>query len=215
MSVAEVEEQGTEPVEPPEPGDDPEPTPEPEDEPADPEAGNGDRTGVPTEKEVQSVMDRLGRETERHAKRISEIMGEDALQLARCPMCDPGLDGFYFPRQFDDETKEMIRRAIGDAPEASYLTSPDAQQCPACDGLGKQLTGSKVPEHITKPCGSCRGAGWLDKTQPVGVSAPQSLDAGRAPIETDHPSDIPEEDFMGRKRGDPLYGIMPGYEAGR
>lgn len=214
-TTAEIVEPGSEPVDEPETGTTPDEGGDTGDEPEDRQEPGDEATAAVSDREIQSAMDKLAREEERHAKRVGDIMGEDALVLVKCELCAPGIPGFRFPVQPDDETTQAVRKAIGDAPPEDYKQSPDADVCEACGGLGRQLTGSLVPEHRTKPCSRCLGAGWLDKTQAPTAPTPQSLDVGRAPIAETFPADVPEVDPWGRARGDALYGVMPGYEAGR
>lgn len=215
MSVAQVTDPGAEPVETPEPGDEPQEAPEPGDEPDEPGKTSEQPTPPVSERELNAAVERLEKEANRHAARVSEIMGEDALTLVKCELCEPAIPGFRWPSEPADDVRDAVRRAIGDTPPEGYKDSPDAAQCGACDGLGRQLTGSKVPEHRTKPCASCNGAGWLDMTRQRTPADAPSNQGGVAPIDEPPPDAIPDVDPFGRRRGDPLFGIFPGYEAGR
>jgi hypothetical protein len=214
-TVAEVVEPGTEPAETPEPGDEPETTPEPTPEPEEPEEPAEEPTGALSEREVQTAMDKLAREDTRHANRISEIMGEDAQVLVKCELCAPSLSGFRFPVEPDEETKDAVRRAIGDLAAADYKASPDYYECDACGGLGRVLSGSKQADFRTVACVPCNGRGYKSRTGTV-TQLPTAPDAAVQVLTEPQPAENPPTtDPWGRPLGDPLYGVMPGYEGGR
>lgn len=60
-----------------------------------------------------------------------------------------------------------IEEQRADEPEQAddLQDDPDTVACPACGGFGETKTGSYVPEHITRQCPTCLGAGFLEKTQ--------------------------------------------------
>lgn len=176
--------------------------PEPDAEPASP--------GL-SEKQIEQAMAKLEREAKRHRDRISEVMGEEAQMLEPCPLCEPNFAGFRFPVVPPDDVREAVRVAIGDADGIEYLRATDARLCDACNGLGNVLTGSLVPVHRTKPCGQCRGAGYVDVGGPTPVPVAPSGEQVTAPTVTNDPNDLPDVDPWGRTPDHTDYGRLPNY----
>lgn len=170
---------------------------------------------APSEKEIERGYAKLDAEATRHANRVSEIMGDAAQALQPCPLCAPSIPGFRWPEEPDEDTKTAVRAALGDLPEQNYKTTDDARICERCDGLGLVLTGSHRPEHKTKPCAGCNGAGWVQVAGPTPTPAIETHPPVAAPPVTPSTEPAPAEDPWGRKVGDPLYGVMPGYEGSR
>jgi len=130
-----------------------EPEPETSDEPV-PAPG-------PTEKELEAREGKLDREDERHAKRIAEIMGQDAAELVPCMMC--ATRGFLYAAQvgsFPDDHRALIHEQLGEGSLAALEPADDAELCTACRGYGQRRTGSRVPGNETKACSGCGGSGW-------------------------------------------------------
>lgn len=201
-----------EPVEDPETDEPVEPATEPDDEPAEPQEPAEPAGEAVTEKEIERVNKKLEAEASRHANRVSEIMGEAAQALVVCELCLPHIPGFRPPLQPPDEVKDLVRAAIGDAPVGDFNSAPAARTCDDCAGRGQVLTGSLVPEHRTKLCERCGGTGWVDTRG--GASAPVAAAAPAAPppegsTSAEAPPDV---DPWGRRRGDPDFGRMPGYQ---
>src|SRR6266852_5216564 len=162
----------------------PESAPEPETEnpdaePAEPIEGPeepGEEAGEPeTETEEPALTtaqsekarkvrdDKLDRERERHASRIGEIMGDEAVALIPCPVCMDGVaDGWIFTpevQQLSDEAISRIRQVIGLPDYSNFVQAKDAKRCPDCNGKGSTKTDSDVPGYETKTCGTCQKTG--------------------------------------------------------
>ncbi len=208
--VAEIEE--PEPAEAPETPEEPERGELQHEEPAATEAPGEAPAALLSEKQLNQAFEKLAREGKRHRDRLDEIMGEDALALTECPLCSPEMAGWRFPVEPDDATKDLVRAAIGDRAALDYEHAPDANTCPACKGLGDVLTGSLVPDRRTKPCSQCNGWGYVlipGSTGNANAAAELTVVAPSETLSTEAP---PSVDFMGRKRGDPNFGILAGYE---
>ena len=108
--------------------------------------------------------DKLDREKERHASRVGEIMGDEAVALIPCPVCMDGIDGWIFTpevQQLAPAAISRIRQVIGLPDYTNFRAAPDAQECPDCGGLGEVTTGSHVPGYETKTCARCQKAGYV------------------------------------------------------
>lgn len=166
-----------------------------------------------SDKEMQAATDKLEREANRHASRIGEIMEEGANELLTCPLCWALAPGFMLPVEPDEEVKNAVRIAIGDLPAEGYKPADNAQMCTACNGFGRRLSGSKVPEHRVILCPTCRGNGYT----PKGVAQAPAMPAGNgATVEQEGPEaappPAPDADPWGRTPDHPSYGVMPGFE---
>lgn len=62
----------------------------------------------------------------------------------------------------------------GGVADAEFMPSPDRERCPDCAGLGKVLSGSRVPGEEVLPCPGCQGAGHRII---LGAALPQQLAA--------------------------------------
>jgi hypothetical protein len=144
-----------EPVEPIEPDDDDEP-----DEPVeDPSQGR-----ALSEAEIDKRGQKLGAENVRHAKRVSEIMADDAPDLIPCPVCMDGIAGWVFlpeVSQLPPEAITRIRQLIGLPDLTTYDQAKFAVQCPDCHGMGEVKTGSLVNGFEVTTCETCNKQGWV------------------------------------------------------
>lgn len=143
--------------------DDDEPQPD-EDAQPDADADEAQARAIQNERDLLKRDSRLSAEHERHAKRLGEIMGDDAGDLIPCPVCMDGIDGYVFlpeVQQLSDEAISRIRQVIGLPDYSTFRQAPDAHACPDCDGLGEVVTGSHVPGYETKTCGLCMKKGWV------------------------------------------------------
>lgn len=152
----------------PDPASEPEPEPdddeEPDEEVVDFDTGELVARQVADERALAKRDAKLDGEKARHAKRLGEIMGEEANDLIPCPVCMDGIDGWIYPpevRQLPPDAIARIRQVIGLPDYTTFKQASDAQMCPDCDGLGETVTGSHVPGYEVKQCGRCKKAGWI------------------------------------------------------
>lgn len=205
-TIAEANEQAIGDLTDPDPDEEPEPEPDDELEP--------EAAAPRTEAEMERAFKALEKEGDRHRSAVSRIMGDDALELIPCELCTPNLAGFRFPVEPDDDVREAVLEAIGLGSTGEFEKGDDARGCETCHGRGQVLTGSLVPEHRLKLCRTCTGAGWVHVPQPGSPPAP-------APVYDSTPPQPPVTEAVagadpwGRAPGDPLFGVMPGYEGGR
>lgn len=158
----------------PEPSGD-QPDDDPDDDPDDEQGEEPDgqteaKRRAQDEKEIEARYQRLGNENARHARRVSEIMADDATALIQCPVCMDGIAGWIYPPDvapLPDEAIARIRQVIGLPDLTTFEDATDASQCPACKGLGRVKTGSNVPGYEVKECGRCASRGWISLGVPV------------------------------------------------
>jgi hypothetical protein len=204
ISDVEEEEEASEPVQEP---DEPEAQAEGQTEPVLAEPGAEEQ--VLSEKQVEKALESLGKEATRHANRVSEIMGEDALALVPCELCAVNIPGFRFSIQPNEEVQRAVRAAIG-LPTLETL-KPDlySRKCDTCDGAGKVLSGSLVQGRETLACVDCGGNGWKPVGQERQSGAPvATLDGEPAPLAA-VPDDGIRRDMFGTPEGDPDFEKMP------
>jgi hypothetical protein len=172
-----------EPTEPQEPVETPTEPVEPAEEPGEgdypPEEGEPPEgpeetppSGQPqgkSEKDIEKGLQALEREAQRHAKRVGEIMEEDAQHLLRCELCDPLIPGFRWPLLTEDQ-RAAVMLAIGFEPEPELLPDTHSAVCPDCDGWGKVATGSHVQGQKALDCLACNGQGWRGPRQTIKVT---------------------------------------------
>ncbi len=169
-----------EPIEGPEEGAE-----EPGEAETEPEAEQAQSRAL-TEKEIDKRNDKVRSENQRHAKRINEIMEEDASDLIPCPVCmsetiaimegvppaviyaDPnaradGAGWIYPPDKapLPDSAISRIRQVIGLPDYSNFVQAKDARRCPDCNGKGQTKTDSDVPGYETKTCGTCNKQGYV------------------------------------------------------
>lgn len=213
-----VQEPTGEPESDPEPEDDPEPEEDPDDpqEPGDEQLRQQAlaEQGL-SEKELEKGFQRLEAEAQRHAKRIGEIMGEDATMLVACELCAPNLPGFRFPHIPPDDVVQRVRVAIGLADFTELAKAEHVRECDKCRGRGSVLSGSKVPGKETVQCPPCKGNGFLHIG---GTPTPVAADVAPTNGDVVFTADLEptsETDPWGRLPTDPLFGVMPNLVAQR
>jgi hypothetical protein len=148
-------------------GDDEEDTPQPPEEPSAPHALS--------EAEIDKRGQKLDAENVRHAKRVSEIMADDAPNLIPCPVCMDGIAGWVFlpeVQQLPPEAITRIRQLIGLPDLTTYDQAKFAEQCPDCHGMGEVKTGSLVNGFEVTTCEKCKKQGWVRTTAYQANGAP-------------------------------------------
>lgn len=145
-----------------EPGDEPEPEPV-EDAPE-------TATTPRDEKEAEVLRGKVDAEDARHAKRVSDLFGEDAPHLLQCPMCAHLTAGFLFPPNvmpIPDEQLSLVRALLGMPDVSTFEESQTTETCADCKGLGRVKSGSNVPGYDVIDCQRCASKGWVNKSAPA------------------------------------------------
>jgi hypothetical protein len=213
MSEVEQDEPTPEPeqdephVEPEPPEEEPqEPLAEPQEgEPGDGEAEDAPAP-VPTEptpqgasqEEIEAAFKKLAKLDEHVARRVGEIMGDESLNLIRCPVCTPVAPGWIYPPQIAPLEPEQIAgmRALMGIQDAENLAEhPAFKQCPDCLGEGRVKTGSHRDGYESAECPTCAGLGYKqDLRGQIVANGPQPapLDAPLYPAEP-IPAELPAD----------------------
>lgn len=170
-----------------------------------------------SEKEWEARIEKATKEASRHAGRIGEIFAEDAQDFQVCPLCSPIAPGFLTPGELHDAGKAPVLALLGATDSEAYKTEDGALSCETCNALGKVLTGSKVPEHVTKLCPTCSGTGWTNAAQRAAEATARNAAASFAASQQGAPQapaftpTMPATDPHGRPAGHEFYGRMPFY----
>lgn len=154
--------------------DEPQPAPEPEPDEPDADAADAAEAAVLSQRELEKRSQRLDGENTRHAKRVGEIMGDDAAaDLIPCPVCMDGIAGWIYPpevAQLSPEAIARVRTVIGLPDFTTYRAANFGHECPECGGLGNVTTGSHVPGYEAATCERCKGQGWVRTNELVSVA---------------------------------------------
>src|SRR5438132_442011 len=153
----------SEPTEPPaegeEQGEQPDAAETPPEEPA-----PGTPAGAVGDKELEKMFKRVETANAAYAKKLGDIMGEEATVLQECPLCAAPFLGFIFPpamKPVSAEVKAKVLTAVGE--EVSQVSERDryARQCDSCKAMGQTLSGSRTNRDRTLTCYECQGRGWI------------------------------------------------------
>lgn len=165
-----------------------------------------------SEKQLDAAYAKLDKESTRHRARLAEIMGEEALLLEPCPLCEPAMAGWRFPVLPDADQWRAVEAAVFGGADAEYATAEYVKACGDCLALGEVATGSKVLGRATIPCRTCSGFGYVTADTSY-APPPPATPPGEQPAAFGPPSEEPPQvDFMGRDRSDPNYGVLAGFE---
>ena len=116
-----------------------------------------------SEAEIEKQYKQLESEQKRHTNAVSKIMGDAAIDLIVCPLCEPELQGFLRMESLDhprDEIHEAMIGVLKKPQQVEYQLAPHAVTCVSCDGLGQVLSGSRVPGKERIVCPTCSGNGY-------------------------------------------------------
>lgn len=184
-------------------GGEPEPEPEPESEPA-----------GPSPEQMEKGFDKVAKGAKRYVSLVASVAEDLGQPLLQCPVCLPQIPGFVFdPSQVPLAQAQLdgIKDLLGESHQPVLKQSPDAEPCNRCDGWGRLLTGSNVPNQQIIQCKVCRGRGWTGPEADLHPSEVPAL-AAVPNVEHDLPGDMTtEDDAWGTPRDHPLWGIAPQY----
>jgi hypothetical protein len=127
-----------------------------------PEAPSGEpvpETEAVSEKEIERAMKALGKEADRHTKRVAEIAPDLAPALLPCVLCEPEIPGFVMPAALDHERVSRVLTVLGYTPPRDLEDDPHSELCKVCKGWGEVQTGSHVQGYEAVPCMDCGGKG--------------------------------------------------------
>lgn len=130
-------------------------------EPTEPEAVE---TPQMDEKEIAKAFKALDKLREHVARRVDDIMGEDALQLIPCPACQDVAPGYVWPPNIfalSPEAEAGTRLLLGMQQPTDLEPHPAAAICETCNGKGQVQTPSKVPGYDVVDCPTCAATGRI------------------------------------------------------
>ncbi len=166
------------------------------------------------QKAIDKIFDSLDREAGRHAKRLGEIMGDDATDLLLCPTCGPvegmpHLPGFVLNVGFPPEVETRMRDALGLTQTGELLEAKHVRPCEDCAAWGIVKTGSHVPNQDVVMCPTCQQKGYVlvgAPPPPLSIVAANGVE-GTASTATPHAiGPEPPEAAALRARG---YAVIP------
>lgn len=179
----------TEGVEDEAPPTDPEPEPEPE---------------QPSDEDRAKLAKALDTRFTNYRNSVEKILADEVADWLLCPLCVSGMAPGYVNRhdlgRVPEEIQANVQMYLGYARETEYPHARGVTECDVCTGLGKVSTGSRVAEHMTITCPTCKGYGY---TPPPGFStnaAPTNGDAIHAVTEALADIETPERDNWGEPK---------------
>lgn len=160
--------------------------------------------------DVERRMAQLEREGERHAKRVAEIMGEDAGLLIPSPI--DWTPGFLFDPSMmpvDPQALAALDALLGRGNLDTFPVDETKERCDACDGWGKLRTGSRVENQDALPCWKCSGQGWKGRLHEAPQPAQPHPGFNVTTSGPFPPNQPVAADQWGRPFGHPHYGLDP------
>jgi hypothetical protein len=190
----------------------PEPTPEPEPEPE-----------QPSDEDRAKLAKALDTRFTNYRNSVEKILADEVQDWLLCPLCVSGMAPGYVNRhdlgRVPEEVQANVQMYLGFQRETEYPEAKGINTCEGCNGLGKVSTGSRVAEHMTITCPSCKGYGY---TPPPGFTTNQPANNGEAAqaiSEALADLEVPERDNWGEPRILPdgtlngNYGKMPQFKS--
>ena len=206
------------PAEPDIPFEEPETAPEQPDEK--PEEAAAAPAGL-TEKQIEEMFKKLERSATTWRNRVSELLGEEALMLVPCELCEPMIPGFHWPigvQTARDDQHAHLLEVLKNPAAPEYADSRVVRRCADCDGWGQVLSGSRVAGKERVVCSTCKGLGYQGPPQEAGIQqAPSNGGGVEYPSDT-QPLTVEDRDAWGSPRllddgqENPNYGRAPSYK---
>lgn len=182
-------------LEPDEAAEDAEQPTEPEPEPA-PEP--------PADEDREKLAKALNTRFNSYQKSVEDKLGDEVNDWLLCPLCASGMAPGFMNRhdlgRVPDEVVANVQTFLGYARETDYEAAPGIVTCTDCGGLGKVSTGSRVAEHMTITCPTCKGYGYVPPPggHPTGNGHHDTPEASVTAALAD--LDTPERDNWGEPR---------------
>ena len=167
--------------------------------------------------DFEAKLKKLSQSAQTFRRRVSDVLGDDAVALVPCELCMPEIPGFHFDlsiMQPMDDTQARLISILKTPGAPEYVAAPDVRRCEACKGYGKGQTGSLVPGQETKVCTACAGFGFVPPPGST-TGAPDT-----SVIHTGNPDPGVQEDsdpwgsprILPDGQINPNYGKMPQYK---
>ena len=114
---------------------------------------------------LERVSTALYKAAKSYGKRVGDILADDSLGIVPCPLCNDDFPGLLTPAPRSEAAVAAVRPIIGLPDLSTFVEDRFARQCERCQGRGKTLTGSRVPEYATIRCQQCNGTGFTSAEQ--------------------------------------------------
>lgn len=194
-----------------------------EDPAAEPEPIEASQPEPPQDEDRERLAKSLSTRYESYKKSMIDKLGDESPEWMVCPLCTSSMaPGFVNVHDFGNVPEEIrtnVNTYFGLARETEYPSARGINVCDDCSGLGKVATGSRVAEHMTITCPTCKGYGY---TPPPGASGLHSVAVGNGSHENAEALadlDQPERDAWGEPKVLPdgtlngNYGKMPQFKS--
>jgi hypothetical protein len=154
------------------------------------------QTPQPTEKQIDKAFEAAAKSAERQGEKVAKLLGLTEDGVLPCPCCD--VPGYVFAGRAPLEGDRLlaVKAVIGEDDVRQYRHDPNAVECENCNGLGKLLRPTKVPDQQLAVCSVCTGYGWHSPMQ-----QPQ-----QPPLEQQHVYYPPQQPQYQNGPQPPVYG---------
>jgi hypothetical protein len=161
---------------------------------------------------VDEQAKKLDRAEKAYTGKVLDALGAELSGFLPCELCAPFYPGLRLPVPLTAEQTGALRAIVGLPSLETMIQDKYSTVCDDCDGKGKVLTGSAVPQYASTKCLTCKGKGWVPVGDERRLEAHQEVDQPVDQLAADG-EEQPDTDPWGRQKGDPDYGRLPGYEA--
>ena len=167
------------------------------------------------ERAAEAGRKRIDRAVKSMVTTLNQVLADEAQYLQPCPRCADDFPGLIWQpgvKGVLPETRAAVMISMGEDPDPTLNPDPRANRCGVCDGWGKVATGSRVARQDKMECEECKGRGWVGPRMATIAAAPAAPQPVLYDVSDTNGHESPPTDPWGRVKGEPLYGIMPGYE---
>jgi len=168
------------------------------------------------ERAAEAGRKRIDRAVKRMVDTLKEVLAEESQFLDPCPRCADDFPGLIWQpsvKQVLPQTRAAVMISMGEDPDPTLNPDPRANRCGTCDGWGKVATGSRVHRQDKLECTECAGRGWIGPRAATLTANGSSYTTIELPPTSADSEPSPATDPWGRVKGEPLYGVMPGFES--
>lgn len=167
------------------------------------------------ERAAEAGRKRIDRAVKSMVTTLHQVLADEAQYLQPCPRCADDFPGLIWQpgvKGVLPETRAAVMISMGEDPDPVLHQDPRASRCQVCDGYGKVATGSRVARQDKMDCEECKGRGWVGPRSAVMPNISSTPVPVLNAYEDTNGHDSPPTDPWGRVKGEPLYGVMPGFE---
>lgn len=175
-----------------------------------------------TPEEWEQRAQKLERRAATYTRGVSEIMGDDALDLIPCPCCSMTIHPMFVSKhdagRYPEDVKAAVLTFLGFAQEQEYEQDQEVDTCTKCKGKGFTKTGSQVEGNKRRKCRHCKGFGYFP---PPGESEQREAtvadfhypaDEAPQPLASDQVDIAGEPRYLPDGRENPNFGLWPQYK---